>query len=314
MKLFGNRLQKIITNEYGGVLIIVAFLIVALLGITALAVDVGELYSVRRQMVNAADAAALAGAQELIRSPGDHSKAEIVAREYAHSHNQSDAGQVEVTIPNDYTVEVITGKNVQYTFARILGFTDSDVPAQATAVTGKIIEMEGLIPIGMHEQMFYDLVGEGGIPFVNFHETYGPGNWSWVDFDPPPVTKFVTVDILENGYPGELAINQTIWTNTGANIVAGNTKQSVANILDYYIENETVLFMPITENPPGSMQGREAVKIVGFAAIIIEDYYLGPPTSSQSIIGKIVSGQVGAGTIIPGQGSVYEPKGVALID
>src|SRR5437899_7981806 len=49
----------------GSVLVLTAAAMVPLLGMVSLSVDVGRLMSTRRQLQNAADAAALAGAQRL---------------------------------------------------------------------------------------------------------------------------------------------------------------------------------------------------------------------------------------------------------
>ena len=51
--------------ERGQILPIAALAMVALLGITAFAVDVGYAYYAKRQLQSAVDAAALAGAQDL---------------------------------------------------------------------------------------------------------------------------------------------------------------------------------------------------------------------------------------------------------
>src|SRR5664279_4980316 len=52
-------------GERGQVLAIVALALVALLGISAFAIDVGYAYYAKRQLQSATDAAALAGAQDL---------------------------------------------------------------------------------------------------------------------------------------------------------------------------------------------------------------------------------------------------------
>ena len=65
-----SNIKKNISNEKGQVVIIAALLIVSLLGMTALVVDVGSIYEERRQTQTVADAAALAGAQDLPENPG----------------------------------------------------------------------------------------------------------------------------------------------------------------------------------------------------------------------------------------------------
>ncbi len=57
--------QPMIADESGGVVILVALMLVVLLGMTALAIDIGHLMVVRNELRNAADAGALAGASRL---------------------------------------------------------------------------------------------------------------------------------------------------------------------------------------------------------------------------------------------------------
>ncbi|GAI23673.1 unnamed protein product, partial [marine sediment metagenome] len=61
------RIMKIkrFKSENGAVVVIVALSIVALMMVTALTIDVGSLYEERRHLQTVADAAALAGAQQL---------------------------------------------------------------------------------------------------------------------------------------------------------------------------------------------------------------------------------------------------------
>jgi len=58
-------MMKWMKDERGVSLIMAAMLIVVLLGMVALAVDVGRLYVARQFLVNSCDAAALAGGMEL---------------------------------------------------------------------------------------------------------------------------------------------------------------------------------------------------------------------------------------------------------
>lgn len=66
-----RRLKLRQGNEHGGISVIVALLMVVLLGFTAIAVDVGMLYSEKAQLQNGADAAALVVAQRCARSASD---------------------------------------------------------------------------------------------------------------------------------------------------------------------------------------------------------------------------------------------------
>ena len=62
-------LTKLLCNQRGAVLLLAAFVLPALLGFGALAIDIGMLYKTKTELSAAADAAALAGAQELPKKP-----------------------------------------------------------------------------------------------------------------------------------------------------------------------------------------------------------------------------------------------------
>ena len=82
-------------------------------------------------MQNAADAGALAGAQDL----PDAGNAVSKAKDFAEL-NGAEKSNTTATTPygGDATkIEVVCTKNVQYSFARVLGFTDADVSARAVA-------------------------------------------------------------------------------------------------------------------------------------------------------------------------------------
>src|SRR5512147_479080 len=55
----------IVDDETGGVLVLVAIMLIVFLGMAAFALDVGHLMIVRNELRNAADAGSLAGARQL---------------------------------------------------------------------------------------------------------------------------------------------------------------------------------------------------------------------------------------------------------
>lgn len=123
-----KRLKK---EEHGQALIMVVLLLTALLGFAALVVDVGNLYLVKSQLQNAADAAALAGAQDLETAIN----AESTAKNYAEANGvPKSETSVDTTYNNTSSkIEVVASKNVSYTFARVLGLIETDVTARAVA-------------------------------------------------------------------------------------------------------------------------------------------------------------------------------------
>ncbi|MBP1777983.1 MAG: hypothetical protein H6Q86_3994, partial [candidate division NC10 bacterium] len=64
-----STLFRRLTHHRGAAIIFVAFALFLLIAMAGLAIDVGYIYGVRNELQNAADAAALAGAQVLYDDP-----------------------------------------------------------------------------------------------------------------------------------------------------------------------------------------------------------------------------------------------------
>jgi hypothetical protein len=131
-------------NRKGQVLYIVAGSLVMMLGMSALAIDVGLLFLAKTEAQRVADAAALAGAGTLLANPLTPEAARAAAIDWA-SRNQVRGTDAEV-LPMD--VDVIAdsqkvrvrvfrtldrGNAVQTLFARVLGFDQVNVSAVAAA-------------------------------------------------------------------------------------------------------------------------------------------------------------------------------------
>jgi len=135
-------------DERGASLMMVAISMVAFLGMAALAIDVGMLYTAKGQAQNAADSGALAGAGALLINSTDDSLARSVAETFAEKHEiikqqvqidpaadiQVDLNAMQVTV----TARRINarGNAVPTFFARILGWDLVDIQATATAEVG----------------------------------------------------------------------------------------------------------------------------------------------------------------------------------
>jgi hypothetical protein len=134
-------------NEKGQVLVLVALAIFALLGLAALGIDVGYMYSVRHELQRSADAGALAGASAFTTgdwndwdtSP-DHPRgiATARARDFAsrdlvvRTLLDPDA-DVAVTFPQLDQIQVVTSRNAPLFFARVFGISNQLITATAVA-------------------------------------------------------------------------------------------------------------------------------------------------------------------------------------
>ncbi|RJU03389.1 hypothetical protein D6T65_00720 [Arthrobacter frigidicola] len=128
--------------ERGAVSVLVAFLLVALLGFAALAVDVGAMYSEKAQLQTGADAAALAIASDC--AAGACGAMGATGQFFADSNaNDTSSGSV-VTRPSANSVRVDTNARDAATgantfplfFARVLGNDTRDITATAEATWG----------------------------------------------------------------------------------------------------------------------------------------------------------------------------------
>ena len=134
----------------GQAFIWVTLLMLLLLSFLALAIDVGHLYGNRRQMQNAADAGALAGAYELCF--GNPDDVQQTAWEYAMDRNG--AHNAVVTRPEWWQVQVVTNKDVNTFLGGLFGSPVVDVEALAVAACGSAVSACGLWPIAFDEEVW----------------------------------------------------------------------------------------------------------------------------------------------------------------
>lgn len=128
----------------GQVLVLVTLGIVVLLGFAALAVDVGQLWSVRRHMQTAADAAAVAGAIAVRNGNAATAAADSVAQSNGFTDSSIDASStVTVTVNhpplsgpyngNSNYVEVIVSQPQPSFFLGALGYSSTGVSVRSVA-------------------------------------------------------------------------------------------------------------------------------------------------------------------------------------
>lgn len=235
--------KHLLRSDRGATLVLVAISLTALLGMAALALDVGQLFIARQRAQNVCDAAALAGGRLLTGSNdcvGPNDKPTIAAMQCKDANNEAvpewQLQGLEVDFPTSVTYEYDPGKpvtvklgeaihtrgyvRVNFQFAKIFGLSYRDVYAEATAVLGpaKRIYSKYLIPIAISDQ----ILDEG----IEFNEEYpfgtvrewrdgflGPGNWLSLRFE-GDVGKNDYIDRVagESSKPASVSIGE--WLNT----------------------------------------------------------------------------------------------------
>lgn len=179
-------------NEKGGVLVMVTGALVVVLGMAALAIDMGMLYTARSEAQRAAEAGAHAGALVFLTSPGNESEARARAKEYAEK-NQVRWLDVEVREDDDIDVEVDNqlvrvrvhrtaewGGPISTFFARVLGIGEVDVGASAAARTWPSDGVQCVLPFAMPDRWRN---ADGSYPEEG--DAFDPEGGDWYDpWDP----------------------------------------------------------------------------------------------------------------------------------
>jgi Flp pilus assembly protein TadG len=152
------RLGDRARDESGAVAVIFAVMMVVMLGVAALAIDLGSFYQAQRQAQSAADAAALAGAADL---PSSASSATTDATSYV---NQNDPGATETIstpyLSNSQDIKVTVNKTVPSFFGALLGLSSTVVTASAAAGASS-----GSTPTAVFA---YNTACSGGSPGITF--------------------------------------------------------------------------------------------------------------------------------------------------
>ena len=140
-------------QDDGAVAVIVAICMVALIGFTALVVDVGYWFTVKRQLQSSADAAALAGCWELAE---EQSNAQIwsVVEDFAARNDVIPVDGLTVIAPTpdglsdigDNFVKVTVETKSPSFFGRIFGVASSDIRAQSVASVGYLVGAQTPVP------------------------------------------------------------------------------------------------------------------------------------------------------------------------
>lgn len=167
-------LRRLGAEERGSALAFTAVALVGILGMLALAIDLGMLYETRGQAQRAADAAALAGAAALVdygNDPGVEDRVYEYAEPYVRENPvrgvvaSMEPGDVDVDL-DEWRVTVTVHRTVERDnpvstfFGRIIGRETVDVRALATAEAAEAGGVKCLLPLAIPDRWF-DANGDG---------------------------------------------------------------------------------------------------------------------------------------------------------
>jgi hypothetical protein len=129
------------TGRTGQAIVLFALFVTVMIMFAALVTDAGQIWLNRRYLQNAADAAALAGAQQL---PNDTSGARAIACDYAANKNgvqgmtiDCEGSDIQILGNNDQ-IKVTTHKTIVPMIGTMFGWPSIDIAADAMAVLGSL--------------------------------------------------------------------------------------------------------------------------------------------------------------------------------
>jgi hypothetical protein len=282
--------RSVLQDECGATIVLVALAMTALCGMVVLVVDVGGLLTLRRQMVTAADSAALAAAQSCAMNDaaGAQGQADGLA-----SANQSDA---EVTsfattgcgTSSDGDVDVTYAAPKELTFAPIIGAPSSrPVSASATAIWGPVagvapmpIELS-INPAGDIDCAYAPLDTECAYWHDNSArpEWTNSSHWGWInigasDQSPGNSCPNAGSSTRRAWIDGTLLTEMTI--EDGMSLVCADSGHSSSSWSEVHSQIGKIKYFPV--NDPARMvttNGREKYAIIGFIPLRIEDVLRG---------------------------------------
>jgi hypothetical protein len=258
-------------NQRGQSLVLTLLFLAVLVGLAAAVLDVGSWYRADRKLQANADAAALAGAQDL---PGSPATARAKALDYANTNDGGvAAGDVTVrstTSPAD-TIEVKAERAAPGFFAKLFGFNSVTIRAKAVAKTGTLSSARWAAPVAVDErhpmlQCGRSCWNSGNPTTLDFFKV-GPGAFRLINIDSShggtgPKTLGEWID---NGLDAYMDKDRWYYSDPGMKPDSAN----VRNALDD--RDETELLFPVYRSVRAQGAGFEYY-VVGFAVFHVTGY------------------------------------------
>ena len=280
-------MKRIRSEERGQTIGVTVAALVLLIGMAAFVVDVGSWLRADRRVQQVADAAALAGAQQLPTNPG---AATSDAKDYA-TRNGGPA-PATVTVGNGKeTNDSITVEVREATpgfFAKVFGIKTVEVAARATARAARLGKARWAMPIVVNKDHpklkctptpcfdestvldFYHLKDKGG-------GKPGAGSFGFVDFAPDSTGTDELAEQIETGWDQYMGTG-----NHSAR--TGNPFSAVGDELAGQVGEE--LLFPVYDKLTGSGTGAQ-YNIVGWVGFVITSIDL--TGSNEKIYGYFTS-------------------------
>ncbi len=265
----GSFLRRFLRDERGLSFVMASVGMMALFGMAALVTDFGRIALARQRLVNAADCAALAGAQDLTFIPDPYTR-ESAARRRAlevAAANGVSPGSVVVSIDNN-KISVDAQQVVELIMSRPFGVGARTVSAHAAAVVGGISSYLGIAPLCIREQP----LSYGQICTLKFGTPDSPGNFGALALSGRGASNYR--QNLINGFDQEVEVGDTLSTEPGnMSRPTDGINERLALCTDGCTYDSfrpgcpRILVIPTHSD---DLQGRDEITVTGFAAFFVD--------------------------------------------
>jgi len=260
-------------SERGQAFVLMAIAMVMVCGMAALVLDVGNWFRDKRRLQGTADAAALAGAQQLPDNPGG---AQSLALSYANK-NGGDVAGANIVITSKYqasdTIAVKAQRNDPGIFSRVLGKTSANITANAKARVGPPVQALAVAPMVVHcnhpliQNCNNNHMPQFGVPTtLPFSAMGAPGAFGMLNLDGSGGTIGTSTEAawISRGFDKYLGLGK-YRSDPGAKF----SSQNVQGALDGRIG--TVLLFPVFKTLTGTGQNAQ-YDIIGWIGFYLTGY------------------------------------------
>lgn len=262
-------------GQDGAIAIIVAITLTMFMGLLAIAVDAGQLWTQRRTLVKATDAAALDAAQEAAR--GGSACAVVASRLAANAPTDGRDCQVGTAGAASW-VRVEAERTVDFVFAPVFGVTSSPVRSASTARWGAPVQASGLRPFGAcadHPDLQAVRSGnarttirlEIGSSEEPTCAADAPGQFLWWDFDGGSNSNAEVRRWVLEGFDGDVAVGDLIEGAPGR-------RNALESALRSLVTSRREIVVPLYDDLSGN--GANArYRVAGFLGAVVTDVKMG---------------------------------------
>lgn len=220
-------------DEDGAVVVIIALFMTVIIGLSALALDLGLKYNVESNMQKGLDSVALAAVRELPAndvSSEQWKNAKKVAVKYANMNGIEALDESDVApIYEDGKIIGVTVKEsaeVSYNFANIFGVDTGNVEKKATAKLLKVSGVKGLLPLALPKAVMDKIISED-LFGQNITLKLGPKKVAGIDED--DMRDDFAADFELSGNNGWRGAINFLDNTTLKTIVGGDYKDAMEN-------------------------------------------------------------------------------------